>query len=102
MFNRIYQQLLILGISDQVFQFGLLLISIFIIFILVKPVVHYLSQKQLETCLTFILTFFIVYYLFNLYLRQSITFNNQLHLYAFSFAAITLTLRLLVKKLFKS
>ncbi|WP_017471730.1 hypothetical protein [Amphibacillus jilinensis] len=102
MSNPIYQQLRILGVSQDVIVISLLLIIFFILFVLLKPLVHILTKRQYNHILTLILAVLLFYLVLTkltngFSVTEMLTIKTQLYLLSSIIAIVSVCL--FIKKL---
>lgn len=101
MLRTIYQKLMIIGFTERFILICLLIISLLILFYLIRWAVHYLLKRHLFNLLVYLITFLIFLSLTKDRLKTLYLLDRNLYLYVLSLFSAYLAIRLLYKKIIK-
>lgn len=101
MLRTIYQKLMIIGFTERFILICLLIISLLILFYLIRWAVHYLLKRHLFNLLVYLITFLIFLSLTKDRLKTLYLLDRNLYLYVLSLFSAYLAIRLLYKKITK-
>jgi len=101
MLRTIYQKLMIIGFTERFIIICLLIISLLILFYLIRWAVHYLLKRHLFNLLVYLITFLIFLSLTKDRLKTLYLLDRNLYLYVLSLFSAYLAIRLLYKKIIK-